>query len=92
MVEPVADLLGVPVHRIFANRLLFDEASGAYAGFDDQEPTSRDGGKAAVLQQLFNAHGYEPIGKGLLAGPDRCAGYMMLLRVPSCCCASGGLW
>lgn len=63
MVEPVADLLGIPVHRIFANRMLFDEASGAYRGFDDQELTSRDGGKAAVLQQLVNAHGYEPIGK-----------------------------
>lgn len=63
MIEPIADKLGIPVHRVFANRLLFDASSGAYSGFDDQEPTSRDGGKPAVIEGLIQAHGYGPIGR-----------------------------
>jgi hypothetical protein len=63
MIEPVADLLGIPVHRVFANTLLFDPADGSYAGFDASEPTSRDGGKPRVLAQLAHAHGYGPIGE-----------------------------
>merc|ERR1712216_639693 len=43
MIEPVAEILGIPKERIYANSVLF-EADGSYSGFDDQEPTSRSGG------------------------------------------------
>ncbi len=51
MIEPVADQLSIPRSNIFANRLLFDDASptGVYAGFDAEEPTSRDEGKPKVV-------------------------------------------
>lgn len=61
MIEPVADRLLIPYHRIYANTLLFDEATGDFAGFDANEPTSRDGGKPAVVQTLIDAHGYSPM-------------------------------
>lgn len=60
MIEPVAARLGIPQHRIFANRLLFD-ASGDFAGFDPDELTCRDGGKAKVAQHLISAHGFSPL-------------------------------
>eukprot|EP00600_Ochromonadales_sp_CCMP1393_P007552 CAMPEP_0174968248 /NCGR_PEP_ID=MMETSP0004_2-20121128/8026_1 /TAXON_ID=420556 /ORGANISM="Ochromonas sp., Strain CCMP1393" /LENGTH=266 /DNA_ID=CAMNT_0016217455 /DNA_START=169 /DNA_END=969 /DNA_ORIENTATION=- len=61
MIEPVADLLNIPLHRIYANNILFDEESGAYAGFDSTELTSRDGGKPAVVQKLKDDYGYSPV-------------------------------
>lgn len=61
MIEPVADRLLIPYHRIYANTLLFDEATGDFAGFDANEPTSRDGGKPAVVQSLIDANGYSPM-------------------------------
>jgi len=60
MIEPVAEQLNIPFHRIYANRLLFN-ANGDFAGFDLTEPTSRDGGKPAVVKSLIDAHGYKPI-------------------------------
>lgn len=58
MIEPVASMLGIPFHRIYANNLLFeDDVLGTYKGFDDQEPTSRDGGKPKVVKTLLEAHG-----------------------------------
>lgn len=57
MIEPAAELLGLPKSRIFANRLLFHE-DGEFAGFDRAEPTSRAGGKALVVEQLKKEHGY----------------------------------
>jgi phosphoserine phosphatase len=60
MIEPVAERLHIPSHRIYANNLLF-ESSGAFKGFDAEELTSRDGGKAKVLQHLVGAHAYKPI-------------------------------
>jgi phosphoserine phosphatase len=71
MIEPVADRLGIPVHRIHANRLLFDEAHGAYTGFDEREPTSRDGGKRVVVEQLIQAHGYGPVGTSYTTAVSR---------------------
>jgi len=44
MIEPVADRLSIPHHRIYANTVLFKE-DGTYKGFDPQEPTSRKDGK-----------------------------------------------
>jgi phosphoserine phosphatase len=61
MILPVADALRVPRARVHANTLLFDAATGAFAGFDEAAPTSRDGGKAAVLRALKAAHGYAPL-------------------------------
>lgn len=60
MIEPVADQLSIPRRNIFANCLVFDgdsddadnnsaTATGKYVGFDAGEPTSRDGGKAKVI-------------------------------------------
>jgi phosphoserine phosphatase len=82
MIAPVAEALGVPPERVFANSILFkdaedaegagegagegegagaDEGAGAYAGFDEREPTSRDGGKADVVRALVAARGYAPV-------------------------------
>ncbi|KAL5987830.1 hypothetical protein ACLOJK_035586 [Asimina triloba] len=49
LIQPIALQLGIPPENIFANQLLF-ESSGELGGFDMNEPTSRNGGKAA--------HGY----------------------------------
>jgi len=62
MINPVAAELNIPTHRIFANNLIFnDDAAGSFKGFDDKEPTCRDGGKPAVIKLLKAAHGYSPI-------------------------------
>lgn len=63
MIEPIADILDIPIHRVYANNLLFDASNGKFAGFDPKELTSRDGGKPAVLKKLIDAHGYGPVGK-----------------------------
>lgn len=52
-IYPVADTLSVPRTHVFANNLLFDENSGEYAGFDEEEPTSRSGGKTKVIELLL---------------------------------------
>ena len=52
MIEATAlEAFGVPKERIFANTILWD-ADGAYSGFDATEPTSKDGGKPAVIAKL----------------------------------------
>lgn len=60
MILPVAEQLNIPAHRVFANSIQFDE-DGEYAGFDTDEPTSRDGGKAVVIRQIKADHGYNPV-------------------------------
>lgn len=60
MINPVAVALKIPLHRVYANNLLFNE-DGTFLGFDAQEPTSKDGGKPAVIQRLKDAHGYKTI-------------------------------
>ena len=40
MINPVADMLKIPRHRVYANNLLF-KADGSFAGFDPEELTSR---------------------------------------------------
>ncbi len=52
MIHPVADLLHVPRSRVFANTLLFDSNTGAFAGFDRNAYTSRSGGKAAAIAAI----------------------------------------
>ncbi|KAF0692960.1 Aste57867_16006 [Aphanomyces stellatus] len=61
MISPVASQLNVPEANIFANTIHFDAATGAYAGFDANEMTSRDGGKPRVLDMLKKKHGYDTI-------------------------------
>jgi len=61
MIEPVADKLNIPYNRIYANNLLFKTEDGTFAGFDKDEPTSRDGGKPAVVKLLKEAHGYSTV-------------------------------
>ena len=44
MIYPLADHLGIPRENVFANNLLFVEGGdddGCFAGFDEDEPTSR---------------------------------------------------
>ena len=60
MIHPLADVLGVPRTRVFANTILF-KPDGSYAGFDRDAPTSRDGGKAEVVRRLKGAHGYRVV-------------------------------
>jgi phosphoserine phosphatase len=64
MIDPIATTLGIPLERVYANNILFD-THGEYESFDAQEPTSRDGGKAAVIQvrksylHIFKVQSYE---------------------------------
>ncbi|RVE50925.1 hypothetical protein evm_004492 [Chilo suppressalis] len=58
LIEPVGELLNIPPSNIFANRLKF-YFNGEYAGFDENEPTSRSGGKGLVVRRLKEAHGYQ---------------------------------
>ncbi|XP_002972198.2 phosphoserine phosphatase, chloroplastic [Selaginella moellendorffii] len=58
MIEPAAVLLGIPKENIFANRLVFDDAGG-FDGFDEDEPTSRSGGKATAIALIKKQHGYK---------------------------------
>ncbi|MCH93142.1 phosphoserine phosphatase chloroplastic-like, partial [Trifolium medium] len=51
MINPVASILGIPQENIFANELLFG-SSGQFLGFDENEYTSRSGGKATAVQQI----------------------------------------
>lgn len=61
MINPVASILDIPLTNIFANQLLFG-GSGEFLGFDENEPTSRSGGKAVAVQQIRKAHGYKTLG------------------------------
>lgn len=60
MIEPIAELLGVPTNNIFANTILFDEA-GNYKDFDRTAPTSMSGGKPLVVAHLRETRGYKTI-------------------------------
>ncbi|XP_049873802.1 phosphoserine phosphatase isoform X2 [Pectinophora gossypiella] len=58
LIEPVAEKLNIPISNIFANRLKF-YFNGEYAGFDENEPTSRSGGKGLVIRRLKEQYGYQ---------------------------------
>ncbi len=47
----VAEALGVPPDRVHAVDIRFD-ADGAYAGYDEQSPLARQGGKPALIESL----------------------------------------
>jgi phosphoserine phosphatase len=48
MIDPIATALNIPTERIFANSVHFNQ-DGSYSGFDENEPTSRSGGKPDVV-------------------------------------------
>ena len=59
IVDPVAKKLNIPSKNVFANRLLFNEDTGAYMGFDEDEMTSDSGGKGRVIEYLKEKYGYQ---------------------------------
>jgi phosphoserine phosphatase len=58
-IRPIAQELNIPPQNIYANKLKF--FNGYYAGFDEDEFTSRTGGKALVIDELKKKHGYKSI-------------------------------
>uniref|UniRef100_A0A803L9J1 phosphoserine phosphatase n=1 Tax=Chenopodium quinoa TaxID=63459 RepID=A0A803L9J1_CHEQI len=60
MINPVASILEIPIENIFANQMLFED-SGEFLGFDENEPTSRSGGKPIAVQQIRKARGYNTL-------------------------------
>lgn len=58
VIQPIADRLSIPHNNIFANRMLF-YFNGDYAGFDEKEPTSDNGGKGQVIGKLKQRFGYK---------------------------------
>lgn len=60
MIKPVASILGIPPENVFANQLLFG-SNGEFVGFDENEPTSRSGGKATAVQRIRKAHNYKEL-------------------------------
>jgi len=60
LIYPVADILGIPRCNVFANRLQFHQ-DGSYSGFDESQPTSSTGGKAAVIQNLKDSFDYSVV-------------------------------
>ena len=60
MITPVATTLDIPRHRIYANRIKFDN-NGTYSTYDNEELTCRDGGKAAVIERLKKEYGYNAV-------------------------------
>jgi len=52
IIHPLAESLGIPVSHVFANRILFNESDGSYAGFDPEEFTSRSGGKGEAVVHI----------------------------------------
>jgi phosphoserine phosphatase len=60
LIQPVADHLGIPKENIYANKLKFYH-DGTYAGFDEDQPTSRSGGKSKVIQTIREKFGHSII-------------------------------
>jgi len=60
LIDPVALQLRIPLYRVYANNLIFD-GTGNYLGFDAEEYTCREGGKAHVINHLKKAHGYSSV-------------------------------
>ncbi|KAG5893356.1 hypothetical protein JTB14_000121 [Gonioctena quinquepunctata] len=58
LIAPIAAQLNIPYEHIFANRLKF-YFTGEYAGFDENAPTSRSGGKAVVIKNLKTSFNFE---------------------------------
>jgi len=57
LIGPIAIELSIPLQHIYANKLKFF-LNGEYAGFDEKEYTSKNGGKAEVITMLKEKYGY----------------------------------
>lgn len=57
IIDPVAQRLDIPLKNVFANSIKF-YFNGEYAGFDENEPTSHQEGKAEVCAYLKHRFGY----------------------------------
>lgn len=60
IIEPLARDLGIPTANVYANKLKF-YFDGEYAGFDEHQLTSRNGGKGAAIRDLKEKYGYETV-------------------------------
>ncbi|KAF3420580.1 hypothetical protein E2986_03123 [Frieseomelitta varia] len=60
LIAPVAAFLDIPLENVFANRLKF-YYTGEYAGFDEDQPTAANGGKAKVIEHLKNEKGIKTV-------------------------------
>ncbi|XP_021944405.2 phosphoserine phosphatase isoform X3 [Folsomia candida] len=60
IIIPVAKDLNIPTSNVYANKLKF-YYDGEYAGFDENQLTSRSGGKGAAVRDLKEKHGYETV-------------------------------
>lgn len=60
VIEPIADLMGIPRANVFANTLRWDEA-GNYVGFDPEEFTSQSGGKARAVAHIRARDGHDVV-------------------------------
>eukprot|EP00208_Stichococcus_sp_RCC1054_P004468 CAMPEP_0206145770 /NCGR_PEP_ID=MMETSP1473-20131121/28474_1 /ASSEMBLY_ACC=CAM_ASM_001109 /TAXON_ID=1461547 /ORGANISM="Stichococcus sp, Strain RCC1054" /LENGTH=238 /DNA_ID=CAMNT_0053542107 /DNA_START=219 /DNA_END=935 /DNA_ORIENTATION=+ len=60
IINPIAEMLGIPLDNVYANTILHqDDADGNYAGFDTAEFTSQSGGKAAAVRHIKAKHGLD---------------------------------
>ena len=53
IIAPLANHLGIPRERVYANTLIFD-SNGEFAGVDTEQPTCRSGGKSKVVGMVKN--------------------------------------
>jgi len=60
IIIPLAQELHIPTANVYANKLKF-YYDGEYAGFDENQLTSRTGGKGSVVRNLKEKHGYETV-------------------------------
>jgi len=59
LIAPTAAALKIPPQNLFANVLLFN--GDTYSGFDEDQPTSKTGGKAVVVKMLAEKHGFKRV-------------------------------
>ncbi|XP_019877426.1 phosphoserine phosphatase [Aethina tumida] len=60
IIAPIAASLNIPYENVFANRMKF-YYNGDYAGFEENEPTSKSGGKAVVINYLKETYNYKNV-------------------------------
>lgn len=73
VIAPVAERLGVPAGRVFANRFHFD-AEGRVTGLDEASPLSRQGGKVEAVRALAAPGEIVMIGDGWTDAEVKLAG------------------
>ncbi|CAH1990188.1 unnamed protein product [Acanthoscelides obtectus] len=60
IIEPIAQKLNISEENVFANRMKF-YFNGDYAGYDENAPTSKSGGKAVAIQHLKDTKRYKTV-------------------------------